>query len=126
MSQAPDYEVRFSPHPAGLKVNVRGAGTLVNTIAYWQAIVAQLKRRPVRGVLLVDEMQGESLQAQEWHDLVQSMRGTGLDRVRIAHVKPGGLQRIEYCEIYAVEAGIDARVFVNEVEAGVWLRHAAR
>lgn len=123
MSQAPDYEIRFAPHPAGLRVHVRGPGTLVNTIAYWQAIVAELQRKPVHGVLLVDEMHGEPLQADEWRNLVLSMRGAGLDQVRIAHVKPNGLQKIEYCEIYAVEAGIQARVFVSESLGSVWLQH---
>lgn len=125
MSQAPDYEIRFAPHPAGLRAHVRGPGTLVNTIAYWQAIVAELQRRPVYGLLLIDEMQGEPLQAEEWRNLVQSMRGAGLDQVRIAHVKPGGLQQIEYCEIYAVESGIQARVFVSESLASVWLLHGS-
>lgn len=123
MSQAPDYEIRFSPHPVGLRAHVRGPGTLVNTIAYWQAIVAELQRKPVPGLLLIDEMHGEPLQADEWRNLVLSMRGSGLEEVRIAHVKPNGLQKIEYCEIYAVEAGIQARVFVNESLGSVWLQH---
>ena len=43
--------------------------------------------------------------------------------MRVAHVKPIGLQNIEYCEIHAREAGLDARVFTNEMEASLWLRY---
>jgi hypothetical protein len=53
------------------------------------------------------------------------MAGSGLERVRIAHVKPTGLDHLEYCEIYANAAGIDARVFADEGEAERWLRYGA-
>jgi len=43
--------------------------------------------------------------------------------VRIAHVKPQGLQRVEYCELFAREAGLTARVFTEESVADLWLRH---
>jgi hypothetical protein len=51
------------------------------------------------------------------------MRGLGLETVRIAHVKPHGLQLIEHCEIYANEAGFDSRVFTDESQADLWLRY---
>ena len=47
----------------------------------------------------------------------------GLQRLRIAHVKPAGLQAIEYCEIFAREAGIEAKVFEHEALAEIWLRY---
>jgi hypothetical protein len=34
-----------------------------------------------------------------------------------------GLEKIEYCEIFAVEAGMQARVFTSESDAVLWLRH---
>jgi len=51
--------------------------------------------------------------------------GKGLENVRIAHVKPHGLQQIEYCELHAREVGFVARVFTREIEAELWLRYGA-
>lgn len=111
-------------HRPVLHVTVRGAGGYANTVAYWQAIVEQVRERQPQALLLVDETTGPPLSADEWFALVQAMNGSGLDKVRIAHVKPLGLERTEYCEIYAQEAGIDARVFVSEDEAERWLRYS--
>ena len=47
----------------------------------------------------------------------------GLEQVRIAHVRPAGLQQLEYCEIFAVELGFQAHVFVDERAAELWLRY---
>jgi hypothetical protein len=117
------FDIVFSAHPVGLKARVGGEGTLENTVAYWQAIVAELEARPAPALLLIDEMHGELLSEQHWQQLVESMKGTCLDRLRIAHVKPLGLQSVEYCELFALEAGLRARVFSSEDEALMWLRH---
>ena len=37
-----------------------------------------------------------------------------------------GLQGIEYCEIFAREAGFHARVFDNEATAELWLRYGSQ
>ena len=122
MTQA-SFEIIFSAHPAGLKARVQGEGSLENTLAYWQAIVAELATRPATALLLIDEMHGDPLPEHDWQQLVEAMKGTGLDQLRIAHVKPLGLQSIEYCELFALEAGMHARVFPDEDEAVMWLRH---
>jgi len=41
-------------------------------------------------------------------------------------VRPSGLHALEYCEIFAREAGFTARVFQSEHEADVWLRYGER
>jgi hypothetical protein len=51
------------------------------------------------------------------------MADTGLKRFRIAHVKPKGMHEIEFCELYARDAGYDARVFNSEDAAERWLRN---
>lgn len=117
------FDIVFSTHRVGLKAVVHGEGTLENTVAYWCAIKAELARRPSPALLLVDEMSGEPLSAEHWRLLVEAMKGSALDQVRIAHVKPQGLQQIEYCEIFAMEAGMRTRVFADEAEAVLWLRH---
>ena len=123
MSQESGFEITFANCPAGLHAHVRGASTLQNTLAYWQRIVEEVHRRQSRAILLIDELEGEPLGEADWRNLVQAMLGTGVERLRIAHVKPLGLQQIEFCELYAVEAGINARVFADETEADLWLRH---
>ena len=119
----PAFSVAFAPHPAGLRVEVHGANTFDNTLAYWQRIVAEVRHRKPAGLLLVDHLQGEALDAAQWLVLVSSMRGLGLEQVRIAHVRPAGLQQLEHCEIFAVELGFQARVFVDERAAELWLRY---
>lgn len=120
-----DFAVHFEPHRAGLRVRVTGEISLANTIAYWTRILEQVRTGP-RPVLLVDEMHGEPLDAGDWKQLVDTMAGTGLEAVRIAHVKPRGLDSVEFCEIYAREAGFEARVFTDENAAALWLPHGER
>ena len=122
MKQA-SFDIVFSAHPAGLRARVTGEASLENTVAYWRAIVSELERRASPALLLIDEMRGEPLSEEQWRQLVEAMKGGPLDPVRIAHVKPMGLQSVEYCELFAMEAGMHARVFSNENEAIIWLRH---
>lgn len=122
-ARQPEFSVAFAAHPAGLRVEVHGENSFDNTVAYWQAIVAEVRHRKPAGLLLVDELQGPSLDAAQWLVLVSSMRGLGLEPVRIAHVRPAGLQQLEHCEIFAVELGFQAHVFVDERAAELWLRY---
>jgi len=116
----------FRSTRTGLRAEATGAATYDATVACWQAIVLQVKERRPATVLLVDEMRGPSLRADEWRTLVDAMCGQGLENVRIAHVKPFGLQGIEYCEIFAREAGFHARAFDNEATAELWLRYGSQ
>ena len=116
----------FRPTRTGLRAQATGPATYATTVACWQAIVAQVRERHPATVLLVDEMRGPPLRADEWLGLVDAMRGQGLENVRIAHVKPFGLQDIEYCEIFAREAGFRARAFDNEGTAELWLRYGSQ
>ena len=67
---------------------------------------------------MYDGLRGNELSSREWKELVDAMEG-----VRIAHVKPYGLDHVEYGEIYAREAGLDARTFSDEGVAERWLRY---
>lgn len=126
MPSPDDYSLKTSPHPAGLRVEVRGPSSYDNTLAYWRAIVTEVQSRRPDGLLLVDYLRGEPLAAADWQSLVGLMRGSGLESVRIAHVKPLGLQQVEHCQIFATEAGFDAQVFSDEAQADLWLRHGER
>ena len=115
--------IAFSHRKDVLRVEVTGQCTLENTLAYWQAIEAEVRRQPAMAILLIDDLVGDELTASQWHDLVEALSGHGLEPVRIAHVRPRGLQKIEYCEIFARDAGFQAHVFDNEVAASLWLRY---
>lgn len=117
-----ELTIQFSPHAHGLRVHVTGISSIENTLTYWRAIAAELASRPRDALLLIDELQGPPLSPDEWLSLVLAMEGTGLDRMRIAHVKPLGLHDIEHCEIFARDAGIEARVFADEGAGERWLR----
>jgi hypothetical protein len=116
--------IGFSQHGRdGMRVHVSGPRTLGNTIEYWRQIAEQAALLRPRKLLLVDDLAGHDLAPHEWEELVQAMAGYGLEQMRIAHVKRTGLDHLEYCEIYANAAGIEARVFDDEREAERWLRY---
>ena len=123
MTESDAISIAFSPSGASVRAVVRGAGNYANTLTYWRQIATTLRERGANSLLLVDETTGTPLSAGDWKTLVEDMRGEGLEQVRIAHVKPTGLQEIEHCELYAREAGLNARVFTNEMEASLWLRY---
>lgn len=107
----------------GLRVTVGGPRSLENTLAYWNAILAEVKAEPPQWLLVCDDLRGPELTADEWCALVAEMVGRGLEGVRIAHVKPSGLAQIEHCELCAREAGLDARAFTDLGMAERWLRY---
>ena len=120
-----DYSLKLIRAGAGLRAEVRGLRTLDTTIAYWEVILDHVNHRRPRWLLVLDELRGHELKASEWKELVEAMAGRGLEGVRIAHVKPFGLDHIEYCEIYAREAGLDARAFADEGVAERWVRYGS-
>ena len=107
----------------GLRATVSGERTLANTVAYWESIVAEVAVHKPKWLLLVDRLRGDELSIDEWRSLVERMTGQGLEGIRIAHVKPSGMDHLEYCEIFAREAGIDARAFADMGVAERWLRY---
>ena len=109
-----------------LRVHVQGAASVEATRAYWRAIVEESARDQPRYLLLVDELVGEPLGATDWCAVVDMLSGTGLEGVRIAHVKPYGLDAVEHCEIAARQHGFEARVFVDERAARLWLHYGER
>ena len=125
-ANADALRIQISPIPDGIRVEVSGESTYANTVAYWRAIVSEAKLRHPHNLLLIDHTSGDALSADEWQALVATLVGTGLESVRIAHVKPNGLEQLEYCELHELEAGLTARVFYDENQAQLWLRHGER
>ncbi|GAA3919912.1 hypothetical protein [Luteimonas lutimaris] len=121
-----DYTIRITPHGDGMRAEVEGTSCMAATVAYWREIAGWARRHDARTLLLVDRLKGTPLTEAEWLRLVTSMHGEGLEKLRIAHVKPLGLGEVEFCEIFARDSGIEARVFENETLAEVWLRYGER
>lgn len=108
-----------------LRADVGGRRTPETTRAYWAEILAEVRAQAPARLLVVDELRGPELSAAEWCALVEAMCGLGLERVRIAHVRPAGMAQLEHCEIRAREAGIDARAFDDLAAAERWLRYGS-
>jgi hypothetical protein len=120
------YRIEITPHGSGLRAYVVGESDLEGTRGYWREIAKAARERGADSLLLVDELTGRSLDESDWLDVVTSLQGEDLHKLRIAHVKPQGLQQVEFCEIFARDAGIEARVFENETLADIWLRFGER
>jgi hypothetical protein len=123
MHKDDDYALELRRQGDGLRVTVSGKRTLANTVAYWTSIVAEVAAHKPRWLFVCDRLQGHELAIDEWRSLVERMTGKGLEGIRIAHVKPSGMDHLEYCEIFAREAGIDARAFADAGVAERWLRY---
>ncbi len=120
-------EVRIAVRRVGgeLQVHVTGPNTRENTFGYWRAIVEALDAQPARFLLLIDEMEGPPLQASDWKALVAEF-GPHLGRLRVAHVKPHGLDTVEHCMLSAIDSGLEAQVFADVHAAGLWLRYGSQ
>ena len=118
--------ITMSREARTLRVVVRGVASMDATLAYWRAIVEEAARDRPDYLLLIDELRGPALGAAQWQVLVDMLVGQGLETVRIAHVKPDGLDAVEYCELSARQCGFEARVFIDERAAALWLRYGER
>ena len=123
---AADYSVDFALRDGVLHAHVTGVSSLEATIGYWREIAREARTRNAHLLLLIDDLRGKPLAESDWLQLVTALQNEGLQRLRIAHVKPAGLQAIEFCEIFARDAGIEAKVFEHEALAEIWLRYGER
>lgn len=124
-----DFTLDFQPAGYGLRVHVQGVnGTLETTVAYWLGIAEEVRKRRPRGLLVVDDMEGDPPPEEDLMRFVQSMRGEGFEDVRIAYVERHAHQipDVELASIMANEHGFAARVFDNEADAERWLRYGER
>lgn len=123
MANDDDFAIVFQRDGDGLRATVTGLRTFENTLAYWRDILTQVRAQRPQWLFVCDRLVGHELSVGEWYSLVEAMKGQGLEGLRIAHVKPSGMDHLEYCEIFAREAGIDARAFNDDGVAERWLRY---
>ena len=120
------FSIEFQSEGGRLRAHVVGVnGTLETTLAYWLAIAAEVRARTPSMLLVVDDMTGEPPPPEQLQQFVSAMAGLGFEGLRIAYVEADGDQipLVEVAEIFAREQGFNARVFGNEADAAVWLRH---
>ncbi|MES2858658.1 MAG: hypothetical protein V4704_05710 [Pseudomonadota bacterium] len=126
MNAPASFRIDYRRQGSLLRAHVSGVnGSLDTTLAYWMALAEEVRRDPPRALLVVDDMEGEPPPPEQIAEFVQAMIGQGFENVRVAYVEAHAQQipEVEFGEILAREQGFDARVFGNEADATVWLRH---
>lgn len=120
------FRIRFRLEDRHLRASVSGyGGSLETTIAYWKAIGEEVREvRPV-SLLVVDQMEGGRMPLDQLPQFIEAMSSRGFEGMRIAFVEAhiDQLSQAEVAEILACEKGFNVRVFSNEMDAAVWLRH---
>ena len=126
MSAPTSFSIDYHRQGSLLRAHVTGVnGTLETTMAYWMSMAEEVRREPPRSLLVVDDMEGDPPPPEQLAQFVQAMVGLGFEGVRVAYVEAHAQQipEVEHGEILAREQGFDARVFGNETDAALWLRH---
>ena len=120
------FRISFRREHGHLRASVSGYGGSVETIiAYWHAIGDEVREQRPLSLLVVDQLQGGALSAADLPRFIAAMGGRGFAGLRIAFVEAHvqQLAQAEVAEILAREKGYSVRVFGNEMDAAVWLRH---
>ena len=116
--QAPLLTVR-------LEGEVSPQAILEVTRTYWMRMAEEVAVRRASQLLVLDMLPGEVMSNEDLVRFFDGVAGLGMETVRIAYVE-GRLDqvaRIEYAELLALERGYRIRMFANEPDARLWLRH---
>jgi hypothetical protein len=123
----PGYRLEFDYDAPQLRASVSGGDdtSLGVTREYWLRIMDEVRECGASQLLVLDRMQGEVMNDEDLTTFFDALEGKGLDGVRLAYVegRADQIPRIEYAELMARERGYTVRIFNNENDASVWLRH---
>ena len=116
--QAPLLTVR-------LQGEVAPEANLEVTRGYWQQIAREVALCGATHLLVLDMLPGEVMSNEDLVRFFDGVAGLGMETVRIAYVegRVDQVARIEYAELLALERGYRIRMFANEPDARLWLRH---
>jgi hypothetical protein len=123
------YTVAFEQRQRTLRVQVSAPRRdYADMLDAWRRIIGEVARGTPEALLVVTDIQGAPLTSPQIEAFVGAMRGSGLERLRIAYVYPlaADWSQAETAEILALESGFEARVFADERAAETWLRHGER
>lgn len=121
------YRLELDYEAPRLRARVVGGSdtSLAVTGEYWLRIADEVKARGARELLVIDGLQGEVMTDPDLERFFALIEGRGLEHARIAYVEArmDQMPRIEYAELMARERGYTIRMFSNETDAMIWLRH---
>ena len=128
--EAPGYRLEFEYTAPLLRARVTGGTdtSLAISSEYWLLIGDEVRASGAQELLVLDAMQGEVMTHEDLERFFNVISGRGLEQVRLAYVegRADQIPRIEYAELLARERGYTVRIFNNETDALVWLRHGMR
>lgn len=123
----PSYRLEFQFEAPRLCVRIAGGRDTGLTVssAYWLRIAEEVRATEANELLVIDGLQGEVMSDADLERFFVLIEGSGLERARIAYVEArmDQMPRIEYAELMARERGYTIRMFANETDATIWLRH---
>ena len=95
---------------------------------YWLRILDHARACGASQLLVLDGMQGEVMGDEDLQRFFDAIEGRVHAGLRMAYVegRADQIPRIEYAELLARERGYTVRIFNNETDALVWLRHGRR
>jgi hypothetical protein len=121
------YRLEFAYEAPRLRARVVGGNDtgLEVSSEYWLLIAAEVRACGASELLVLDAMEGEVMSPEDLERFFDRLAGHGLEQVRIAYAEGRADQfpRIEFAELLARERGYNIRMFNNENDAAVWLRH---
>ena len=123
----PSYRLEFQfevPRLCARILGGRDTGLGVSS-AYWLRIAEEVRATGAGELLVIDGLQGEVMSDADLERFFVLIEGSGLEHARIAYVEArmDQMARIEYAELMARERGYTIRMFSNETDAMIWLRH---
>ena len=124
------YRITWQVRSGCLRADVQGTGISLRIVAdYWRDVAEECHRRKARRLLVIENLVGPSTDREEvMPELMAEFGRLGLEAVRIAFVKfdTRDLALAELAGLLVRDLGWTARVFTNEAEAQLWLRHGPR
>lgn len=130
LDQAAGYRLELEYEAPLLRARVTGGHDTGLAVSrhYWLRILEEVRAHGASQLLVLDGMQGEVMDDDDLRRFFDALEGQGLDRVRLAYVegRADQIPRTEYAELMARERGYEVRIFNNENDAVVWLRHGMR
>lgn len=95
---------------------------------YWLRILDHARACGASQLLVLDGMQGEVMGDEDLQRFFDAIEGRVHAGLRMAYVegRADQIPRIEHAELLARERGYTVRIFNNETDALVWLRHGMR
>lgn len=128
--EAAGYRLELEYEAPLLRARVIGGHdtSLAVSREYWLRILQDVRAKGASQLLVLDGMQGEVMGDEDLRRLFDAIAGQGLEGVRVAYVegRADQIPHVERAELMARELGYDARVFNDQNDAMVWLRHGMR